>query len=534
MKSDLAALDFDSVRRLLERLTSTPYGADAARGLEPTPELAVARRMQAAVSSARAAIDAGDSPPLGALPDIRAALRQAAAPGASLHANALHHLRVVLEAGAALLPALRRRPELHAGELSDFEPPAPLLAQLHRVLHASGRLREDASTALSELLDQQGALRQEAEEIIRRRTAQRDLAGHVSDPERVVWHNERAVVRVRAGSAERIKGVRRGSAAGGRDVFVEPLQAVAVNNRIEALSGRIGAEQQHILRETTAEVRRHGAALERLLGAITWLDLALAAGRFSAAVNGHAPELVGERMVDLREAYHPLLLLQYSEGELERVVPLSVRLDTERRILMLTGPNTGGKTVVLKTVGLLVTMAHCGLHLPAEGDCVIGDYRRVMVDVGDRQSLYHHLSTFAGHVEVLKRILDAADRDTLVLLDELGTGTDPEEGAALAMAVLDELAERGVQGIVNTHLTPLKEYAARRPHLSNASMQFDPQRLSPTYRLRVGEPGVSLGLTIAGQHGLPAQLIDRARGYLRRLSDARRAPVDPGEDAGGR
>ncbi len=522
MESDLKALDFDAVRRLLERLTATPYGADAARALEPAPDLPIARRMQAAVGAARAAIDAGDSPALGALPDIRAALRQAAAPGAALNANALHNLRTVLDAAAALVPALRLRPELCPGGDADLTPPGELVAELTRTVHPSGRVREDASAELAQLYAQQAALRGEAEEIVRRRAAQRDLAGQVTEPGRVAWHNDRAVLRVRADAAERIKGVRRGSVAGGREVFVEPLQAVAVNNRIEAVAGRIGAEHQRILRALTAVVRRHGEALDRLLGALTWIDLALAAGRLSAAVNGHAPRLVDEPVIDLREAYHPLLLLQFGNGELERLVPLSVRLDGEQRILMLTGPNTGGKTVVLKTVGLLASMAHCGLHIPAEGDCVIGAYRRVMVDVGDRQNLYHHLSTFAGHVEVLKRILGSADRDTLVLLDELGTGTDPEEGAALAMAVLDELVGRGVQGIVNTHLAPLKEYAARRPHLCNASMEFDPQRLRPTFRLRVGEPGGSLGLTIAAQSGLPEDLIGRARDYLAGLAAGRR------------
>jgi DNA mismatch repair protein MutS2 len=183
----------------------------------------------------------------------------------------------------------------------------------------------------------------------------------------------------------------------------------------------------------------------------------------------------------------------------------------------VTGPNTGGKTVVLKTVGLLVAMAQCGLHIPSEGRCVVGRYTRLMVDVGDRQSLYHHLSTFAGHVETLKRILDEADSGALVLLDELGTGTDPEEGAALAMAVLDELLERGAHGVVTTHLTPLKQYATDHDRILNAAMAFDHERLSPTYELCLGESGASLGLTIAGRGGLPDSVVARARHHLRRL-----------------
>jgi DNA mismatch repair protein MutS2 len=311
--------------------------------------------------------------------------------------------------------------------------------------------------------------------------------------------------------------VRRGSAMGGRDVLIEPLEAVGVNNRLEALSGQIAAEQQRVLRTVTDEVRAQLVALQTLVTALTWVDLAVAAGRLSTQLNAHPPRLVDTPRVELNEAYHPLLLLQFADGQLDTLVPLTLRLDERQHMLLITGPNTGGKTVALKTLGLITTMAHCGLHVPAEGECTVGAYARVLVDVGDRQSLYHHLSTFAGHVQVLKRIIEEADGATLVLLDELGTGTDPEEGAALAMAVLDELMARGVQGVVNTHLSPLKEYARERPGLLNASMTFDQARLCPTYRLRLGEPGASLGLTIAEGGGLAPELIRRARGHLERV-----------------
>ena len=202
-------------------------------------------------------------------------------------------------------------------------------------------------------------------------------------------------------------------------------------------------------------------------------------------------------------------------------MPLSIQLGDGQSMLVITGPNTGGKTVVLKTVGLLVTMAHCGLHLPSEGDCVIGNFNRVIVDVGDKQSLHNHLSTFAGHVEVLKKLLHEADQRTLVLMDELGTGTDPEEGASLAMAVLDELATRRVHGIVTTHLTPLKGFADDHAYLCNASMRFDHASLSPTYELEFGKSGQSLGLIIAEKNGLPSELVNRARGYLAQIHAAK-------------
>ncbi len=297
-----------------------------------------------------------------------------------------------------------------------------------------------------------------------------------------------------------------------------------MKNRAEALSGQQEVEIQALLREVTEFLRGHLAVLGRMLDALTWIDLALAAGKLSAQFNAHAPQMVDVPRIQLDRAYHPALLLQFAGGQGPRPVPLSVTLDAHQPMLIITGPNTGGKTVVLKTVGLLVTMAHCGLHIPADGDCIIGDFSRVIVDIGDPQSFYHHLSTFAGHVEALKRILRDAGRGTLVLLDELGTGTDPEEGAALAMAVLDELAARHVQGIVTTHLAPLKAFAAHHDWLTNASMAFDEARLQPTYQLQIGTTGRSLGLVIARKNGLPQEVVERAQAYLRRMA----TPQDSG------
>ncbi len=518
MQSDLKALEFDGIRRLLEKLTSSPYGADAARSLEPAPDVSSARRFQSAVSAARTLVDAGEPPPLGDLPEIRAALRQAGNLGAALNPTALHHIRQIIQAAEALIPCIERQPALCPMGAGPLTGPGALVDLLGRTLADTGRLREDATEDLRGLHEAQRRHTEEAASIVRKRMNKRDLVDHFEQPEKVKWHNQRAVIELHRDLAESVKGVRRGTAMGGRDVLVEPIEAVAANNRIETVAGQISAEEQKLLREITTVVREHGEALQAMLGALTWIDLAMAAGHLSAHLNGHAPKLLEDTRVELREAYHPLLLLQFAEGTGPQPVPLSIRLDGEDRLLVITGPNTGGKTVVLKTLGLLCTMAHCGLHIPAEGDCEIGHYGRIMVDVGDHQSLFHHLSTFAGHVEVLKRILAEADDQTLVLLDELGTGTDPEEGAALAMSVMDELVERGVQGIVNTHLSPLKDYAADRPHIVNASMLFDHEELKPTYRLQIGVPGESLGLIIAEKNGLPVELVGRAREHLTRIT----------------
>ncbi|WP_018138705.1 MULTISPECIES: DNA mismatch repair protein MutS [unclassified Thioalkalivibrio] len=527
MQVDLKALEFPAIQRLLERLTATPYGADAARGLEPAPNLDAARALQTAVTVARQRLDAGTLPRLGQLPDVRAALRQASNPGAALPVQALHNLQTIMRQARELADQLADTPEIYPADLNKLYPPEGLEERLSACLNPGGSLREDASPALIEAFEQRGRLRYEVEAVVKKRLAASDVAQKGEDALKVQWHQERAVMVLRGEAANAVKGVRRGTAMGGRDQIVEPIEAVPLNNQLDTVNSQINTEQQRLLRELTDVVRQYGEPLELMLTALTWIDLASAAAQLSAQMNAHAPRLEAEAGVELIEAYHPLLLLQFAEGNGPQPVPLSIRLDGEQPLLLITGPNTGGKTVALKTLGLLVTMAWCGLHIPAEQDCRIGRFDQVMVDVGDHQSLFHHLSTFAGHVEVLKRILDHAGSETLILLDELGTGTDPDEGAALAMAMLDELRARGTRGIVNTHLAPLKDYAAQHAGIVNASMQFDAETLSPTYRLLIGEPGVSFGLTIAEKNGLPAQLVARAREHFAELPTAQ-----AGGDAG--
>jgi len=549
MEADLKPLEFVAIQRMLERLTATPYGADAARALTPAPTRPVAQSLQLAVTIARQRLEAGTLPTLSQLPDLRPALRQAANPGAALSSQALSNLQILLQEGAVLARALADTPAIYPDDLQHLQPPAALLAALHATLYPGGSLREDASPALAEAFAERARLRAEAEQLLRqclRRLDQDAAAQGLRKPASVRppaggagasiaatspggaalpsslyavrWYQERAVLFLPPVVADQVKGVRRGSTNNGRESIIEPIEVVAVNNHLDTVLERINREQKRWLRELTDAVRAERAALERLLSAVTWVDLASAAGRLSAQMNAHAPTLSEHPEVLLAEAYHPLLLLQFAEGRGPQPVPLDLVLDAEHRLLLLTGPNTGGKTVALKTLGLLVTMAWCGLHIPAEGHCRIGDFDRVMVDVGDGQSLLNHLSTFASHVEVLKRVLDQGTGSSLILLDELGTGTDPGEGAALAMAVLDELRVRGVYGMVNSHLPPLKDYATQHSGIQNASMQFDTERLAPTYRLVLGAPGVSFGLTIAERNGLPTPLVRRAREHLRSLT----------------
>ncbi len=513
MQSDLKTLEFDGIRRILARLALTPYGDDAALQLEPAPDVLIARAMQASVSAARQLVDAGEMPRVGDVPDIRAALRQAGQSGSALSATAFHHVRHVVRMAGELHALTRKYADLCSDASALLMPPG-LVTAIDVAINPQGRLREDASPTHCELNARYRDVQGEVTSAIKAVMQSPEHRGLFDTAQAVQWHGMRGVVAVKTAQADAIKGVRRGTSAGGRDTLIEPITAVPHNNRLESLSGQIEAQNQLVLRELTDVLREQLPVLQRLLDALVWVDLALAGGQLSAAMNASAPKLVDETVLLLDQAYHPQLLLQFQQRQIAHLVPLSLQLDRQHPMLVITGPNTGGKTVVLKTAGLLTTMAHCGLHIPAEGNCVVGNFSRVIVDVGDKQSLHHHLSTFAGHVEVLKRLLTEADDRTLVLMDELGTGTDPEEGASLAMAVLDELAQRHVMGIVTTHLTPLKGFAAQHDWLSNACMRFDFEQLSPTYQLELGQSGQSLGLIIAEKNGLPPALVARARQHL--------------------
>ncbi|MCE5393281.1 MAG: DNA mismatch repair protein MutS [Acidithiobacillus sp.] len=508
MEGDWKQLDFEGIRRLLEKLSATPMGADAARNLQPAPSVLVARQLQEAITAARFGLESGAGPVLPDLPDPRPALRQAASPGAALAGTAFRNLHRILRVGQELRPFVESRPALLPVGPDALTAASSLIAAIDGVLLPNGQVREDAHAELQRL---HGELKQE------RANAQRQLQGHLRGDARAHWAGQRLTVHLANASRDEIRGVRRGSGPGGHGTIVEPMEMVALNNRLEKLAGTIEQENQGVLRTLTDTTRELLPALHRLVDALTWLDLAIAGAQLSMHLQAQAAELVEEPILILEGAVHPQLWLAHVDHRGPRPKPLQVKIDTQQPILVITGPNTGGKTVALKTAGLMVLMASCGLHVPVQGRAVVGRFSRIFFESGDAQNMAFALSTFSGHVAVLKRLLAEADQNTLILLDELGTGTDPEEGAAMAMAVLDELASRGVRGMVTTHLTPIKSFAADHPALQNASMRFDFERLEPTYELEIGVAGRSLGLIIAEKAGLPESVMGRARSYLQKL-----------------
>jgi DNA mismatch repair protein MutS2 len=331
----------------------------------------------------------------------------------------------------------------------------------------------------------------------------------------VTERNGRYVLPVRADHRSRIKGFVHDESASGQTLYVEPATVLDANNELQHLQREEKREEERILRRLSAAARHYRPALLENQRILTRLDLRAAIARYARLTDACAPQLVATPLLELRSARHPLLLIDPAGSPRNMVVvAIDLLLGEESDTLVVSGPNTGGKTVALKTAGLLLTMVKAGLPIPCSPASRVHLFARLFADIGDEQSLEQSLSTFSGHLVRLREILTAADSDSLVLLDEVGTGTDPSEGGALALAILDTLRERGARVMVTTHLNLVKGYAQLHPGVSNAAVEFDHQTLAPAYRLHYGIPGASNAMTIARRLGLPEDVLARAEAYL--------------------
>ncbi len=520
------ALQFEDLRALLARYVQGPLGRRALERLEPRDRRDA---IEATLACSAEALDywAGEAKPgapgrapvrisLGALPDPAEALALLRIEGASLEGGQFRELTSLLaEAGAAreiLLDAAERFPQLAriAGAMVDLR---DVVRDIEAMILPDGSLADDASPMLARL----------RRDIARQRTLvaaalERFLREHRGDgtlrEDLVTIRNDRFVVPVVAGQQRKADGVIHGASGSGHTLFVEPLDTIGLNNEMVRLREEEMREQRRILLELTARLRPQSEAISRTADAIGRLDLLFAIASFGAAFDCAIPSLSppDAPALELDRARHPLLE-DVLRGSPKRVVPVSLRLDARARTLLISGPNTGGKTVAMKTAGLLALMAHAGLPVPARR-AVFPCLDRVLADVGDHQSIEESLSSFSAHVAHVGRMLEEASDRSLVLLDELGRATDPEEAGALGTAILEEFHERGAFTIASTHLLALKVYGATTPGVVNASMGFDEETLEPTYVLKLGVPGRSAALSIASRLGLPERLIERARAKM--------------------
>ncbi|WP_025324241.1 endonuclease MutS2 [Deferrisoma camini] len=511
----LQVLDFFRILEALAEEGRSPQGKALCAALRPLPDAEAARRALAEVEElGRREPDLG-LPPVGGLREISAHLKEARRPGVTLAVEALLEIRDTVETCARVLEYLEDAAAEGSplGEYAARMRPLDLLVdRFARTFGPRGEILDGASPQLAAIRAELRRLRQRIRSRLEALLRERDLAPAVQD-DFVTVRDGRYVVPLRTDFRGYLDGIVHDRSRTGNTFFVEPLEVVELNNRLGSLREEEEAEIRRILADLTAQVGREAGAVAANVAVAAHLDLVSAKWGLARRLGAVRPEIVDRPELRLDEARHPLLVLHPDH----RVVPVDLRVGGEGeegpRLLLITGANAGGKTVALKTAGLLTLMARSGLFVPAAEGSRVGWFDPVFADIGDEQDLDRHLSTFTGHVARLREALEGAAPGTLVLLDELGAGTDPREGAALALAVLVALMEAGATVIGTTHLEGLKGFAYARAEAENAAVAFDRETGRPLYRLIYGRTGRSNALDVAERLGFPPEVLARARAY---------------------
>lgn len=529
-------LEFEALRQLLGRFVQSTLGAAELERMAPSSDRSQLESTLADVSEALTYLSASRQPQAAArgaairvrfdsIPDVSRILPVLKIEGAGLEASQILDLTRLLEQAAEirgiLNVAAEKYPRLavYAGAIADVR---PVLRELRGKILPDATLADDASVALHRL--RRDIERQQRQIQV---SLERFLRAHHDDgtlqEEFITLRNDRFVVPVVAGQQRKVYGVIHGASGSGHTLFVEPLETIDLNNELVRLREEEQREVLRILREMTELLRSHATEIQSSVEAIGRMELLFAKASFALEFDCTIPRFSPEsnRRLILKQARHPLLQ-DVLNRQRKRVVPISIELDEANRTLLISGPNTGGKTVSMKTVGLLVLMAQAGLPVPA-AEAEFPIFEQVLADIGDQQSIQESLSSFSAHIAHVREMLEAVTPESLVLLDELGRATDPEEGGALGVSILETFRAHGAFTLASTHLLALKIYGSTTEGVLNGSMGFDDQTLEPTYVLRTGAPGKSAGLEIASRLGLPEDLIERAR---RRMSTNERDVAD--------
>nr|WP_221276959.1 endonuclease MutS2 [Deinobacterium chartae] len=489
-------MDFPRIRQALAERCATRLGAERAEHLVPGDD---ERSVQLQLDQVEDALF-GVSLQLGGISDIRTSVSRARE-GRTLLGSEILEVAYTLDAAMTLKRSVAQHSRGPLLDLAESIGSHVLLVRSAlEKLDRDGAVRDDASPKLRQLRRRMNPLRNEIRE---RLTQVMERWSEMLQENIVTQRRDRFVLPIKAAYVNQVQGIVLDQSATGQTYFVEPAQVVPLNNELAKIILEEEEEVRRILQELSALIAGE-TSIDTTLRALAEFDLIRAKATLARDWKLGRPERSERGRFRIEGARHPLI---------ENAVANDLTLDDHCRLLLITGPNMGGKTATLKTLGLIVAMHQCGMYVPASR-AELPNVRDILVDIGDDQSIEASLSTFAAHLVNLRRVLDSARPDTLILVDELGSGTDPSEGAALSQAILGQLLQQGARGIVTSHLAPLKLYAMETPGLQNASMGFDVERLSPTYRLQVGQPGRSYALAIARRLGMPEGIMREAEAIL--------------------
>ena len=504
----LRVLEFNKIRAQLAQYCQSDMGAALCDSLTPANHIEDVRRMQQETREAHDLLTYLGSTPMVAFSDVRASLHLAEI-GSTLSPRALMDIGATLRAARAARDAIATEREgtpmlrARASRLSTFRPVEQAIAD---AILSEDEIADRASSELFAIRRKMRACNERVRERLNSMIHSPTYAKYLQESI-ITMRADRYVLPVRAEYRAMVPGIVHDQSATGATIFVEPMAVVEIGNELKQLIASERTEIERILRALSAQIAPDAAAMADNLDILAQLDFAFAKASLARAMFAVEPKVNAEGRINIVRGRHPLI-------DPEKVVPLDIRLGETFNTLIITGPNTGGKTVTLKTTGLFTLMAQAGLHVPAEYGTELAVFDDVFADIGDEQSIEQSLSTFSGHMKNIVSILEQVTPDSLVLFDELGAGTDPTEGAALAQAILATLLTMHTRTVATTHYSELKEYALTTPEVENASVEFDVATLRPTYRLSIGIPGKSNAFEISRKLGLPEFVIGQAKELL--------------------
>jgi DNA mismatch repair protein MutS2 len=514
-KHTIRVLEYDKVLGIVARYAATDAGRQRVLELKPLLDKSEVTARMAMISEMKSLFEWGKPPPIAGVYDVRDAVSRAKVPGAVLDARSLLLICSVAKASRLLRRFFSENRE-KADRLWRLSSNIRELGELERKIDAAidddTNIKDDASPDLRRIRREKARVSARISSTLSDILAKENFQSHLRE-NIVTIRNGRYVIPVRAEAKSKISGIVHDTSQSGATVFIEPMTTVNLNNTLRTLELEEKDEIVRILSGLTDAVRESAGEVAVNLEILTEIDVMNAGSRFSMDFSGQEPALNDEGVFVLRAGRHPLLIETQRANDGDGVVPLDMKLEAPGRGLLITGPNAGGKTVALKTIGILTLLARTGLHIPCGDGSSIALFNRVYADIGDEQSIELSLSTFTSHMKNIIRILKDAGTGTLVLLDEVGAGTDPMEGAALARTIIEELLRKRATVVATTHHMSLKVFAHDSEVLENASMEFDGENLKPTYRLVQGLPGASHAFEIASRLGLGEGVLDKARAY---------------------
>ncbi len=523
----LRVLEYDKVVSIVAASAASEAGRAVVAGLQPAADISAVKLRLRETREFTQILQIGEKPPLDGIPDVRIAIEKLSVSGSVLSPAELLNVAATLAAGRRVKSFFRN---FEGKSKAAALPAAPLLCARASAIWPLKQMEDAVSAAI----DDRSGVRDSASPALRKirkliMRLREDILDRMSDilqdsglqkviQEPVITvRDDRYVLPLKPNFRQSIRGVVHGQSGTRATLFVEPLDVLEQNNRLAELRLEEREEVERILRELTSLLAQESEQVRTTVKVLAEIDAVYARARFGIDYDGVVPEISNDRSIRLRVARHPLLVGKCKAGAVHiDITPNDIVLEGEQRALILSGPNAGGKTVILKTIGLLCLMAQSGLPITASEGSETAFFSSVFADIGDEQSLEQDLSTFSSHVGQIAEILQRATGDSLVLLDELGSGTDPAEGSGLGAAVLENLIERGCTSVVTTHHNALKLFGSQTAGARNAAMEFDPNTLKPTYRLIPGRPGRSYGLDMAARLGVPDPVIQNARARLGR------------------